>query len=338
MWGTIAQIAVQAGTSLISGVQAQKMRKEQQKSEQEAAKLMQDIYGELEKNQYAAVGLPMKSFELEREALAAQGAQAVQAGAESERTAAATAGLTMSQYRKALRDIQSEQADKMLELDLLTAQEAARRGDIKMQFKAQEAEGAAAAAADYEQRKLAAVGGAIEGVIGAAGTAMSAIPLFKATEGVRAVSNIEDAYNQALKSGTLSPDLYDASGKPLTAAKAMAKRLGLDDAKLKELGMFTDAGEFDEAKFKNYLSTQPKEDIQLILRSGFQPSSLQTTSDVRGLPSLRSLQNESLGENKFQTSKVDALRGLYDQYSGVSFPSSTQLYDNLSWMANPSRN
>jgi hypothetical protein len=276
MWGTIASIAVQAGTSLISGVQAQKMRKEQQKSEQEAARLMQDIYGELEKNQYAAVGLPMKSFELEREALAAQGAQAVQAGAESERTAAATAGLTMSQYRKALRDIQSEQADKMLELDLLTAQEAARKGDIKMQFKAQEAEGAAAAAADYEQRKLAAVGGAIEGVIGAAGTAMSAIPLFKATKGVRAASDITDSYNQALKSGNLAPDLYDASGNPLNASQAIAKRLGLDDAKLKELGMYDkDTNMFNDDRFMDYVSKLPEEDLQSVFRSGFEPSSLQ---------------------------------------------------------------
>jgi hypothetical protein len=275
MWGTIASIAVQAGTSLISGVQAQKMRKEQRKSEQEAANLMKDIYNELEKNQYAAVALPMKSFELEREALAAQGAQAVQAGAESERTAAATAGLTMSQYRKALRDIQSEQADKMLELDLLTAQEAARKGDIKMQFKAQEAEGAAAAAADYEQRKLAAVGGAIEGAIGAAGTAMAAIPLFKASKGVRAASNLEDAYQKAFGMGNLSPDLYDSSGNPLSASMAIAKRLGLDEAKLKELGMYTEAGQFDDAKFRTYVSQLPEVDLQDVLRSGFEPSSLQ---------------------------------------------------------------
>jgi hypothetical protein len=293
MWGTIANIAVQAGTSLISGVQAQKMRKDQRKSEQEASNLLKDIYGELEKNQYAAVGLPMKAFELEREALAAQGAQAVEAGRESERGAAATAGLTMSQYRKALRDIQSEQADKMLDLDLLTAQEAARKGDIKMQFKAQEAEGAAAAAADYEQRYLAGVGGAIEGVIGAAGTAMSAIPLFKATEGVRTVSNVEDAYKNALKNGTLSPDLYDASGNPLSASMAMAKRLGLDEAKLKELGMYDkDTNILNEARFKDYLSAQPKQDIQILLRS-FEPSSLKSASDVRGLPSLRSLQQSA---------------------------------------------
>ena len=276
MWGTIANIAVQAGTALISGVQAQKMRKEQRKSEQEAANLMKDIYGELEKNQYAAVGLPMKAFELEREALAAQGAQAVEAGRESERGAAATAGLTMSQYRKALRDIQSEQADKMLDLDLLTAQEAARKGDIKMQFKAQEAEGAAAAAADYEQRYLAGVGGAIEGVIGAAGTTMAAIPLFKATKGVRVASDITDSYNQALKGGNLAPDLYDASGNPLNASQAIAKRLGLDDAKLKELGMYDkDTNMFNDDRFMDYVSKLPEEDLQSVFRSGFEPSSLQ---------------------------------------------------------------
>ena len=280
MWGTIANIAVQAGTALISGVQAQKMRKEQRKSEQEAANLMKDIYGELEKNQYAAVGLPMKAFELEREALAAQGAQAVEAGRESERGAAATAGLTMSQYRKALRDIQSEQADKMLDLDLLTAQEAARKGDIKMQFKAQEAEGAAAAAADYEQRYLAGVGGAIEGVIGAAGTAMAAIPLFKASKGVRAASNLEDAYQRAFGMGNLSPDLYDSSGNPLSASMAIAKRLGLDEAKLKELGMYTEAGQFDDAKFKTYVSKLPEVDLQDVLRSGFEPSALQQVEGV----------------------------------------------------------
>ena len=281
MWGTIAQIAVQAGTALISGVQAQKMRKEQQKSEQEAARLMQDIYGELEKNQYAAVGLPMKSFELEREALAAQGVQAVQAGAESERTATATAGLTMSQYRKALRDIQSEQADKMLELDLLTAQEAARKGDIKMQFKAQEAEGAAAATADFEQRKLASVGGAIEGVVGAAGTAMSAIPLFKATQGVKAVSNLEDAYNSALKNGTLSPDLYDASGKPLTAIQAMIKRAGISEDELKKQGLYDEkTGMLLEGKAKDYLATLPMGDLQTVLRSGFEPAMLQQAKGV----------------------------------------------------------
>lgn len=290
MWGTIAQIAVQAGTSLISGVQAQRMRKEQQKSEQEAAKLMKDIYSELEKNQYAAVGLPMKSFELEREALATQGAQAVQAGAESERTAAATAGLTMAQYRKALRDIQSEQADKMLDLDLLTAQEAARKDDLRAQFKAQEAEGAQMAAADYEQRYLASVGGAIQGGLGAVGAGMEAIPLFKATEGVRAVSNLEDLYNKTLKQGKLGSAMYDKDGKPLNAYMAIAKKMGMTDDDLKIKGIINDAGVFDDDAFKTWLAKQPKADLDAIYRGGFEgfeiaAPSPKTVENISGIKS-----------------------------------------------------
>ena len=327
MWGAIASIATQAVTSVLSGVQMQQMKKAQRAADAESAKLMQDIYKDLEKNQYAAVGLPMKAYDIERENLAAAGAQAIEAGRESERTAAASAGLTMAQYRKALRDIQSEQADKMTELELLKAQEAARKGDIKMQFKAMEAEGAAAAAADYENRANAAAQGVVQGVIGAAGTALAAVPLFQATKGVRAASDVADLY-----AGTknFSPDLLDASGNPLSYEQAVIKRFGMSDEAVKALPIYKD-GKIDSAMFRDWLSSQPKSEINQILKSGFGTSQL---GGVKG----DIFPYEAFGENKFQTSRIDALRGLYDQYSGVSSPSSTQFYDNLSWMGNPSRN
>lgn len=287
MWGTVAQIAVQAGTSLLSGVQAMKMRKEQRQAEQEVSKLMKDIYGELDKNQYAAVSLPMKAFDIEREALAAQGAQAIEAGRESERF---SPGSTMAQYRKALRDIQSEQADKMLDLDLLTAQEAARKDDLRAQFKAQEAEGAQMAAADYEQRYLASVGGAIQSGLGAVGAGMEAIPLFKATEGVRAVSNLEDLYNKTLKKGTLGSAMYDKDGKPLGAYRAIAKKMGMTDDDLKIKGIINDAGVFDDDAFKTWLATQSKADLDAIYRGGFEgfeiaAPSPKTVENISGIKS-----------------------------------------------------
>lgn len=271
MWGAIASIATQGVTSILSGVQMQQMKKAQRAADAESAKLMQDIYKDLEKNQYAAVGLPMKAYEIERENLISAGAQAVEAGRESERTAAATAGLTMAQYRKALRDIQSEQADKMLELDLLKAQEAARKGDIKMQFKAQEAEGAAMAAADYENRANAAAQGVVQGVIGAAGTALSTVPLFQATQGVKAASNVEDLY-----AGTknFSPDLLDASGNPIGYEQAVIKRLGMSDEAVKALPIYDKTGKIDPKMFKDWFSSLPKSDINQILTSGFEPSQL----------------------------------------------------------------
>ena len=243
----------------------QQMKKAQRAADAESAKLMQEIYKDLEKNQYAAVGLPMKAYDIERENLISAGAQAIEAGRESERTAAATAGLTMAQYRKALRDIQSEQGDKMLELDLLKAQEAARKGDIKMQFKGMEAEGAAMAAADYENRANAAAQGVVQGVIGAAGTALSAVPLFQATKGVRTVDDLKTVYGKAVESGTLSPDLYDANGTPLSPAQAILKRTSLTPEDIKKLGFVDDKGAFQDDKIFDYLSKQPIEDIQSIM-------------------------------------------------------------------------
>ena len=249
----------------------QQMKKAQRAADAESAKLMQDIYKDLEKNQYAAVGLPMKAYDIERENLISAGAQAVEAGRESERTAAATAGLTMAQYRKALRDIQSEQGDKMLELELLKAQEAARKGDIKMQFKAQEAEGAAMAAADYENRANAAAQGVVQGVIGAAGTALSAVPLFQATKGVKAASDVADLY-----AGTknFSPDLLDASGNPIGYEQAVIKRLGMPEEAVKALPIYDKNGKIDPKMFETWLASQPKSDINQILTSGFEPSQL----------------------------------------------------------------
>ena len=171
MWGTIANIAVQAGTSLISGVQAQKMRKDQRKSEQEASNLLKDIYGELEKNQYAAVGLPMKAFELEREALAAQGAQAVEAGRESERGAAAVAGRVYAGYSDAIRDIQTRQGQEMADLEKLSAAEDSRLRDIKAQLALDEAEGAQQASAMYDERAAQAAKNAIAGGVSLLGQA-----------------------------------------------------------------------------------------------------------------------------------------------------------------------
>ena len=325
MWGAIASIATQGVTAILSGVQMQQMKKAQRAADAESARLMQDIYKEAEKNQYAAVGLPMKVYDVERENLNAAGAQAIEAGRESERTAAAAAGLTMAQYRKALRDIQSEQADKMLELDLLKAQEAARKGDIKMQFKAMEAEGAAAAAADYENRANAAAQGAIQGVIGAAGTALASVPLFKATKEQRAAMELAATY---ARTKNFSPDLLDASGNPLSYEQAVIKRFGMSDEQAKALPVYDKTGKIDSKMFNDWLITQPKSDINQLMMSGFGPSQLKGVDGGYISPSF----------GNGETSQIEVLRSLQDQANSVSYPSSTQFYNNFSWMANPSRN
>jgi hypothetical protein len=105
----------------------------------------------------------------------------------------------------------------------------------------------------------------------------------------------------------------------------------MSDEAVKALPIYDKQGNIDSKMFTTWLASQPKSEINQILKSGFGPSQL---GGVKG----DIFPYETVGENKFQTSRVDALKALYDQYSGVSSPSSTQLYDNLSWMGNPSRN
>jgi hypothetical protein len=95
----------------------------------------------LEVNVYDQLGIQMKPYELEREALASVGAQSIEAGRESERGAAATAGRVYAGYSDAIRDIQTRQGQEMADLEKLSAAEDSRLRDIKAQLALDEAEG-----------------------------------------------------------------------------------------------------------------------------------------------------------------------------------------------------
>ena len=83
--------ATVAGTGM-SFAQANKQKKLQKKAEADAMKAMQDARKKLDVNYYDELAVQKEPYELEREALLSAGAQAIQAGVESERGAAATAG------------------------------------------------------------------------------------------------------------------------------------------------------------------------------------------------------------------------------------------------------
>jgi hypothetical protein len=85
-------LAVTAGTTTMSFVQAGNQKKAQRQAERDADQAMQEARKKLEVNYYDTLSIQKEPYELEREALLSQGAQAIQAGVESERGAAATAG------------------------------------------------------------------------------------------------------------------------------------------------------------------------------------------------------------------------------------------------------
>ena len=85
-------LATTAATTGMSFANAGKQRRLMREAETAADKAMQEARKKLEVNVYDKLAIQKEPYELQREAMLSQGAQALQAGVESERGAAATAG------------------------------------------------------------------------------------------------------------------------------------------------------------------------------------------------------------------------------------------------------
>lgn len=180
-FAAIAAIGGAVSTALTTGFSIgdmRKMRKLQKESDADALKFRQEADKFLEVNVYDQLGIQMKPYELEREALASVGAQSIEAGRESERGVAATAGRVFAGYSDAIRDIQTRQGQEMADLEKLSAAEDSRLKDIKTQLALDEAEGAQQASAMYEERAQQAKKNAISGVTSMLGQAAKLSPLY----------------------------------------------------------------------------------------------------------------------------------------------------------------
>lgn len=178
-------LAATVGTTAASFAQASKQRKIQKKAEADAAKFMADARKKLEVNFYEQLGIQKEPYELAREAVTSTAAQAIEAGQESERGSAATAGRVFMGAEKAQRDIATQMGGEMQALDKLVAAEDSRTRDIGMGLDLAEVEGAQLKAREAETRSQAATKQALEGVVNIAGQAASMAPLYSKSAGAK---------------------------------------------------------------------------------------------------------------------------------------------------------
>jgi len=179
-FAAIAAIGGAVSTALTTGFSIgdmRRMRKLQKESDADALKFRQEADKFLEVNVYDQLGVQMKPYEIEREALASVGAQSIEAARESER-GMGSIGRIYAGYSDAIRDIQTRQGQEMADLEKLSAAEDSRLKDIKTQLALDEAEGAQQASAMYEERAAQAAKGAIAGVTSMLGQAAKLAPLY----------------------------------------------------------------------------------------------------------------------------------------------------------------
>lgn len=189
---TLASIGVSAAGAGASFVQAGKQRQLQQKAEAEASRTLEEARKKLDVNFYEQLGINKEAYELEREALLVQGAQAIDAAVESERGAASAAGRVQLAQQQGQAGVRTAMADEVMGLNKLVAGEDSRLRDLKANLDLAEAQGAQVAARDAQQAAAASFGQGVAGVQSVAQQGLQMVPLYQKTKGAKIASQIAD--------------------------------------------------------------------------------------------------------------------------------------------------
>lgn len=213
--------AVALGTTLASAgasaAQAAKQSRLQKQAEAEAQRAMQEARKRLEINFYDKLSVKKEPYELAIEAANVAAAGAMEAGRESERGVAATAGRVMMADAEQQRKIATAYGEELMNLEQMSATEASRLRDVNTQIDLGQAEGAQRAARDAQQAKTAATEAAIQSGISAVGQGIGAAALYGQNKGLQ---------RDALSKVKLSPDELQEFGNVKNAEKFGLKPLG----------------------------------------------------------------------------------------------------------------
>lgn len=181
----IGSVAASAGSAGMSFLQASKQNKLQKQAQADAEKAMAEARKKINVNYMAGLSIPKESYELEREALLSQGAQAIQAGAESERGAAATAGRIQMSQNEAQAGQRTAMAKELSDLEKLKAQEDANIATNLANLDLAEAKGQQQIASDAANAKAAAIQSGISSATSALQTGLGEfLPLYGKGKGI----------------------------------------------------------------------------------------------------------------------------------------------------------
>jgi hypothetical protein len=174
----IGGLAISAASTAMSFSEASAQKKKQRQAEADAAAAMAEARKKLGINYTDEMAVKKEPYELQREAMLSAGAQAIQAGVESERGAVATAGKVMMAQNEAQAGIRTEMGKEMTDIENKQIAEQSRLRDLGVQLDLGEVEGAQAAARDAEQAATANTEQAYQGLTSTLQQGLAMVPLF----------------------------------------------------------------------------------------------------------------------------------------------------------------
>ena len=252
-----------AGTGM-SFSEASKQRKAATTARIEADKAIQEAKKRAEENVYKALSLSKDPYNRAREAALVQGAQAIEAGVESERGIGATAGRVQMAQNELQRDIANEQTQQIQGLNTTIAEEDARLKDYAAKVSMAEAEGAQLAMRDAEERRAAAVTQGVQGLASTAGQVGQSLNLYQKSQGAKGFQKLQQ---QATAAG-LTPEQFQnkiaAQGGALAGTGYSKTSV---DAKGNPI-----ANAMTPMQFQDYLSSDPNLIKDLLKQNLFAPA------------------------------------------------------------------
>jgi len=174
----VGGLALSAGSTAMSFVQAGEQKSKQRAAEAAASAAMEEAKKKLSINYTDELAVNKEPYELQREAMLSQGALAIQAGQESERGAAATAGRVQMAQNEAQAGIRTAMGAEMTDIQKQQIAEQSRLRDLGVQLDLGEVEGQQMMAANAEQASAAATAQGIQGIIGTAKQGLNMMPLY----------------------------------------------------------------------------------------------------------------------------------------------------------------
>lgn len=252
--------AVSAATgAVMSFSQAGQAKAKAAEATQAADKAIAEAKKNLDINFYDALSIQKEPYELQREALLAQGAEAVRAGQESERGAAATAGRIQMAQNEAQAGIRTQMGQDLMGLEKLSAAEDSRLRDVEAQINMEEAAGAQLARANFEELAGRATTQGMQGIVNVGRAAASFVPLYMkdADAAAKIAADAAAAKGQNLN-GTLTGAKIQQNAQSAFAPQLksmLPTKQGVNDSLLMQRNMYLEKMRAPQADYGTQAST-----------------------------------------------------------------------------------
>ena len=213
----IAGLAISAGTTATSFIQAGKQRRLQEGYEADADKALAEARRALQVNYAKQMSIKKEPYNQERLAMLSQGQQVIDAASDSDRGAASAAGQVLMGQQASQADITNRQSDELINIENAILEEESRLRDINVDLDMQEVEGQMNAAADARIAAADATQAGIQGIGQTAQAGLAMVPLFQ--------QNMQ-AQKAALSGMSLDPSEFQKFGNVLGKDGGASKSMG----------------------------------------------------------------------------------------------------------------